>query len=171
MDGWLPSRVAGGFRGSLCAIMTSIAAKKREAARLQKKRSQALEDQLRRVRSRRLIVLGSLMEKEYAPADLIDKLDQALDRDQGLALFDLPPRSAPDQPPPSAPLSGWTPAKLADGDWGARFQGDTPTLPDNLKGRTISVRTRSGDVWDSTITEVVERSPDRVLVRTRKLDP
>ena len=81
-------------------LKATIAAKKREAAQLQKKQSQALENQLRRVRSRlssqerkfrtrRLIVLGGLMEKEYPPAVLLDKLDHALDRDQDRALFDL----------------------------------------------------------------------------------
>ena len=85
-------------------LKVAIAAKKREAARLQKKRSQALQHQLRSVRSRlssqqrklrtrRLIVLGGLMEKEVPTAALLEKLDRALDRDQDRALFGLPPRS------------------------------------------------------------------------------
>ena len=52
----------------------------------------------------------------------------------------------------------------------ARFQGDTRTLPDNLKGLTITVRTSRGKSWDATITEVVKQSPDRILARTHKLD-
>ena len=106
-------------------LKSAIAAKKREAAQLQKKQSQALENQLRRVRSRlssserklrtrRLMVLGSLMEKEVPPAALLNKLDRALDRDQDRALFDLPPKSpaGADRTPPaaSAPLEGWRPA-------------------------------------------------------------
>jgi len=105
-------------------LKAAITAKKQEVARLQKKRSQTLEDQLRRVRSRlssserklrtrRLIVLGSLMEKEHPPADLLDKLEQALDRDQDRALCGLPPRSSADtdrSPPASAPLKGCGPA-------------------------------------------------------------
>ena len=65
-------------------LKAAIVAKKREAARLQKKRSQALEQQLRSVRSRlssserklrtrRLIVLGGLLEKEIPSAALLDK--------------------------------------------------------------------------------------------------
>ena len=48
----------------------------------------------RKLRTRRLIVLGSLMEKEHPPADLLDKLDRALDRDQDRAFFDLPTKSS-----------------------------------------------------------------------------
>lgn len=167
-------------------LKAAITARKREVARLQKKRSQALEHQLRRVRSRlssserklrtrRLIVLGSLMEKEYPPAALIDKLDQVLDRDQDRALFGLLPkgaaggdRSAPTAP---APLKGWRPSRLPDDSWGSLYTGASPeALPPELLGLTITVQARSGKSWDATITEVLERSPDRVLVRTRKLD-
>ena len=84
-------------------LKAAIVAKKREAAQLQKKRSQALEHQLRRVRSRlssqerklrtrRLIVLGGLMEQEFPPATLLSKLDRSLDRDQDRALFGLLPQ-------------------------------------------------------------------------------
>ena len=167
-------------------LKAAITARKREVARLQIKRSQALEHQLSRVRSRlssserklrtrRLIVLGGLMEKEYPPDALIDKLDQALDRDQDRALFGLPPkgaaggdRSAPTAP---APLKGWRPNRLPDGSWGCLYTGRNVTaLPDKLVGLTISVRTRSGDAWNATITEVLERRPDRILVRDHKLD-
>ena len=167
-------------------LKTAITARKRKVARLQKKRSQALEDQLRRVRSRlssserklrtrRLIVLGSLMEKEVPPAALIDKLDQALDRDQDRALFGLPPKGAADgdrsAPTAPAPLKGWRPSRLPDGSWSSLYVGSNPKdLPLDLVGLTITVRARSGKSWDATITEVVERSPDRVLVRTHKLD-
>jgi len=167
-------------------LKAAITAKKQEVARLQKKRSQTLEDQLRRVRSRlssserklrtrRLIVLGSLMEKEYPPDALIDKLDQALDRDQDRALFGLPPRSSAgahrNPPPESAPLKGWRPSRLSDGSWGNLYVGRNPkALPPELVGLTISVRARNGKSWDATVTEVVERTPDRILVRTRRLN-
>ena len=167
-------------------LKAAITAKKREAARLQKKRSQVLEQQLRRVRSRlssserklrtrRLIVLGGLMEKEAPSADLLSKLDRSLDRDQDRALFGLPPKSpagADRTPPaPSAPLEGWRPGRLPDGSWGSLYSGpDTDALPQELVGLTITVRARSGKSWDATITEVVEHSPDRILVRTRRLD-
>ena len=162
-------------------LKVAIAAKKREAARLQKKRSQALEDQLRRVRSRlssserklrtrRLIVLGSLMEKEVPPAELLDKLDQVLDRDQDRALFGLPPKSPGGgdrtPPPASAPLKGWRPGRLPDGSWGGLYVGRNPkALPPDLVGLAITVRARSGKSWDATITEVLERTSDRILVR------
>ena len=119
---------------------------------------------------RPLVSVGSLLEKQHSPPELIVLLDQALDRDQDRALFDLPPRSVSGQAPPSAPLSEWTPAKITDGVWGARFQGDTRTLPDNLKGLTITVRTSRAKSWDASITEVVERFPDRLLVRTQRLE-
>ena len=166
-------------------LKIAIAAKKREVAELQKKRSQALEDQLRRVRSRlssserklrtrRLIVLGSLMEKEYPPDALIDKLDQDLDRDQDRALFGLPPISAPgaDRTPAvaSEPLKGWRPSRLPDDSWGSLYSGRDPkALPPELVGLTISVRARNGKSWDATVTEVIERSQDRILVRTQRL--
>ena len=167
-------------------LKVAITAKKREAARLQKKQSQALENQLRRVRSRlssserklrtrRLIVLGGLMEKEYPPAVLLDKLDRSLDRDQDRALFGLPPRSpgGGDRTPAaaSAPLEGWRPTRLPDGSWGSLYTGsNAKSLPPELVGRTISVRARSGKSWDATVTEVLERSSDRLLVRTRRFD-
>ena len=166
-------------------LKAAIVAKKREAARLQKKQSQALENQLRRVRSRlssserklrtrRLIVLGSLMEKEVPPADLLSKLDRALDRDQDRALFGLPPRSPAGAdrtvPPGSAPIEGWRPARLPDGSWGNLYAGPNPNaLPQELVGLTISVRTRSGKSWAATVTEVLDRSSERLLVRARRL--
>ena len=70
---------------------------------------------------------------------------------------------------PPEPIPGWTPAKVKGGVWGARFQGDTRTLPTNLDGLTISVIAKSGDSWIATVTEVVEHSSDRTLVRTRRL--
>ena len=167
-------------------LKAAISAKKREAARLQKKQSQALENQLRRVRSRlssqerklrtrRLIVLGGLMEKEAAAGALLDKLDRSLDRAQDRALFGLPPKSTTDDdrtaPPASAPLEGWRPGRLPDGSWGSLYVGRHPkALPLELVGLTITVRTRSGDSWHATVTEVVERTPARILVRTQRLD-
>ena len=167
-------------------LKAAIVAKKREAAQLQKKQSQALEQQLRSVRSRlssqerklrtrRLIVLGGLMEKEAPPAALLDKLDRSLDRDQDRALFGLPPKSPASADRPSsaasAPVEGWRPARLPNGSWGSLYAGPDPSaLPQNLVGLTISVRARSGKSWDASITEVVERSPDRLLVRARRLD-
>ena len=162
-------------------LTQKLKARKNELQDAQRRQRNNLKRQIRRAqtrlsaaerkrRTRRLIVLGSVLEKQHSPPELIALLDQVLDRDQDRALFDLPPRSVPDQAPPSAPLSGWTPAKITDGVWGARFQGDTRTLPDNLKGLTITVRTSRGKSWDASITEVVERFPNLILARTRRLD-
>ena len=148
--------------------------RKRESQLLAKKRLlEGLErTRDRKRRTRRLILIGSVVEKDLADpnSDLRERLDRALEKNQDRALFDLPPRSVPDQAPPSAPLAGWTPAKITDGVWGARFQGDTHTLPSKLEGLIISVTSKSGKSWDATITEVVERVPDRLLVRSRRLD-
>lgn len=84
--------------------------------------------------------------------------------------YELPDEDQETAPATAAPLPGWKPARLPDGDWGARFQGNTRTLPENLQGLVIAVTPRNGKSWEATITEVVERSPDRVLVRDRKLD-
>ena len=126
-------------------------------------------------RTRRLIILGSLMEKEVPSAALLEKLDRSLDRDQDRALFGLPPKSPASADRPSsaasAPVEGWRPARLPNGSWGSLYAGPDPSaLPQNLVGLTISVRARSGKSWDASITEVVERSPDRLLVRARRLD-
>ena len=167
-------------------LKAAIVAKKREAAQLQKKRSQALQQQLHRVRSRlssqerklrtrRLIVLGGFMEKEVPSGDLLRKLDATLDRDQDRALFGLPPKldagGNRTPPPTSAPVEGWRPARLPDGSWGSLCAGPIPeTLPQELVGLAITVRARSGKSWGASITEVVERSLDRLLVRSRRLD-
>ena len=115
------------------------------------------------------------MEKEVPPDALLSKLDRSLNRDQDRALFGLPPKLAAgaDRPssPASAPLEGWRPGRLPDGSWGNLYAGpNAEALPQELVGLTISVRARSGKSWSATITEVVERSPDRLLVRTRRLD-
>ena len=116
---------------------------------------------LQRLRTERHLNVGSWLRA---------LIDQALDREFG------PPPPAAEEPvapvkaAPPVPLPGWTPAKVKGGVWGARFQGDIRTLPTDLDGLTISVRTSSGKSWDATITEVVERFPDHILVRTQKLD-
>ena len=134
-----------------------------------------LSSQERKLRTRRLIVLGGLMEQEFPPATLLSKLDRSLDRDQDRALFGLPPKSpagaARPSTEPSALLEGWRPGRLPDGSWGSLYAGpNAEALPQERVGLTITVRARSGKSWDATITEVVERSPDRLLVRTRRLD-
>ena len=116
---------------------------------------------LQRLRSERHLNVGSWLRA---------LIDQALDREFGSASTAVEEPVTPVASTPPVPLPGWTPAKVKGGVWGARFQGHTRTLPADLDGRTISVTASSGDSWNATITEVVERSPDRTLVRTRRLD-
>ena len=129
-----------------------------------------LSSQERKLRTRRLIVLGGLMEQEFPPATLLSKLDRSLDRDQDRALFGLPPKSpagaARPSTEPSALLEGWRPGRLPDGSWGSLYAGpNAEALPQELVGLTITVRARSGKSWSATVTGVVERSPDLILVR------
>ena len=95
--------------------------------------------------------------------------DEALDREFGPAATDANEPVAPVKAAPPEPIPGWTPARLKGGGWGARFQGDTRTLPTDLEGLTIAVETRSGDSWNATVTEVLERSADLVLVQAPRL--
>ena len=97
-------------------------------------------------------------------------IDQALDREFGPASTAVEEPVTPVASTPPDPIPGWTPAKVKGGVWGARFQGDTRTLPADLQGLTISVTSKSGDSWDATITEVVERLPNLILARTQRLD-
>ena len=96
-------------------------------------------------------------------------IDEALDREFGPAPTDANEPAAPVKAVHPEPIPGWTPARLKGGGWGARFQGDTRTLPTDLEGVTISVETRSGDSWSATVTEVLERSADLVLVQAERL--
>ena len=94
-------------------------------------------------------------------------IEEALDGEFG------PAPAEPTSPLEAAlpdPLPGWTPAKVKGNVWGARFQGDTRTLPEDLEGLTIAVTARNGDGWKATVTEVIERSSSRILVHTRRLD-
>ena len=115
---------------------------------------------LQRLRSERHLNVGSWLRA---------LIDQALDREFGSASTAVEEPVTPVASTPPVPLPGWTPAKVKGGVWGARFQGDTRTLPADLDGLTISVIAKSGDSWIATVTEVVERFPDRLLVRTQRL--
>ena len=81
----------------------------------------------------------------------------------------LPAEDQQTAPETAAPLPGWKPVRLPDGEWGCLYTGTAPeALPPDLVGLTISVRARSGKSWNATITEVLERKPARVLVRSRR---
>lgn len=58
----------------------------------------------------------------------------------------------------------WRPAKLPDGTWGARNDA-ADGLPAALIGRRIVVTDRPRHGWTATVLEVIERTPEYVLVR------
>ncbi len=116
---------------------------------------------LQRLRTERHLNVGSWLRA---------LIDEALDREFGPAPTEGNELDAPVKAAASEPIPGWTPAKLKGGGWGARFQGNTRILPTDLEGLTIAVETRSGDSWNATITEVLERSADLVLVHALRLD-
>ena len=137
----------------------------------------------RRRRTRRLILMGTLLEHQVSQSEetlsrLLRDLDGFLKRDRDRELFDLPPlaEAAPvaAAPPPAASpgcpaerlpaLRGWTPAGLPDGSWGARHSVPGK-LPADLEGATIEIKTRKGDILTRTVVEVIERTADYVLVR------
>ena len=68
------------------------------------------------------------------------------------------PEPAPD------PLPGWRPHRLDNGEWGAIYLGDTAALPSELVGATIVVQARDGQTWTTTVTAVLDRSSDQVIV-------
>ena len=68
--------------------------------------------------------------------------------------------------PNGEPLAGWRPCKLGDG-WGAVLDGpdDVAALPDEPRGIPIRITDSRGDAWTATITEVVSRNRQRIVVR------
>ena len=72
---------------------------------------------------------------------------------------------APHTPEPAAsPLPGWRPHRLDNDEWGSIYLGDTSGLPSDLAGATIVVQSRSGQSWTTTVTAVLDRSSDQVIV-------
>ena len=168
-----------------------LAQSKKEFLSLQKEKKRTLENQIRRAqyritaaerkrRTRRLILIGSVVKKK---ADQDSKtrlwLDQALDEDlnrpQDRELFDLDPKkengkAPPETPPPKLPPPipppppSWRPHRLDNGDWGSIYLGDTSALPSELVGAQITVQSRDGQSWTTTVTAVLERSSDQVIV-------
>ena len=115
---------------------------------------------LQRLRTQRHLNLGSWLRA---------LIDESLDREFGPAPTGANEPVAPLKATHPEPIPGWTPARLEGGVWGARFQGDTRTLPTDLEGLTIAVEIRSGDSWHATLTEALERSADLVLVHAPRL--
>ena len=129
-----------------------------------------LRGQARRDDTRRKILIGAAVlsaapHKPQFKQWLADDFPALLIRDRDRALFGLEPL-----PPAAAdPIPGFKPKTLPDQTWGARFVGDTSSLPAELVGRQIIVTRSGGDSWTATVLEVVERSPRRLLVR--RTDP
>ena len=129
-----------------------------------------LRGQARRDDTRRKILIGAALRIDAAHNPHLNQWLAGdflahLRRDRDRALFGLEPLASAAM----EPIPGFKPMSLPDQTWGARFVGDTSSLPAELVGRRIIV-TRSGrDSWTATVLEVVERTPRRILVR--RTDP
>ena len=67
--------------------------------------------------------------------------------------------------PRRQPLAGWKPCKLGDG-WGAVLDGPgVAEVAENPRGTPISITDSRGGSWTATITEVVSRNQQRIVVR------
>lgn len=85
------------------------------------------------------------------------------------------PDSAPVPPSPpallSSPIPGWRPRKYQE-DWCSLWEGDTRALPDDLVGQVIVIETQSGETWQASVLEEIERTETHILVRdSGKPDP
>ena len=153
--------------------------KQQIATRIVRLRNQESVKQ-RKIETRRKILAGAwaLHQAERGPAErqrLIQGLDGFLDRPQDRELFDLDPKkengkATPKMPPPKPPshppppLPGWRPHRLDNGDWGSLYLGDTSALPSELVGANIVVQTQNGQSWTTTVTAVLDRSSEQVIV-------
>ena len=161
------------------ALKQELTAKKQELQEAQRRQRDTLTRQIRRAqarlsaadrkrRTRRLILIGSYIEHttQADPAEhdrLLQGLNGFLKRDQDRALFDLPANTETAAAAGDL-LPGWRPHRLNTGDWGAIYLGDTSGLPAELVGTTITVQAKNGQRWTSTVTAVLDRSLNQVLV-------
>ena len=122
-----------------------------------------LRQRLDRLRAERHINISAWLRSL-----LMRELDRELgpDGDPPIPLPPPPPPTPrpPPAPPVAAPLSGWRPHRLANGDWGSIYSGDTSALPSELVGATIVVEARNGSSWTTKVEAVLERQADRVVV-------
>ena len=81
-------------------------------------------------------------------------------------LIDMAAAPTVEAAPPvlDAPLPGWRPHRLDNGDGGSIYLGDTSALPSELVGATIVVQSRNGQSWTTTVTAVLERGSEQVIV-------
>ena len=128
-----------------------------------------LHDALTRLRTERHINISAWLRSLLA-RELARELGP--DRDPPIPLSPTPPprpppppRPAP-PPPPSldAPLPGWRPHRLDNGDWGSIYLGDPAVLPSELVGATIVVQSRNGQSRTAAVTAVLDRGSRQVIV-------
>ena len=105
-----------------------------------------LRDRLARLRDERHVNVSAWAR---------DVIAAALDRE-------LP---AGPEAPTREPLAGWRPSKLGEG-WGAVLDGPgVAALAEDPRGTAIRITDSRGSSWTATITEVVSRNEQRIVVR------
>ena len=157
-------------------LREKLAKKKAKLKAAQARISARISARERKRRTRRLILIGSVV-KSKADQDsrtrlwLLQALDEALERTQDRELFDLDPKKengkAPSETPPQKPpppVPGWRPHHLKTGAWGSIYLGDTSALPSELVDAHITVQSKDGESWTTTVTAVLERSSEQVIV-------
>ena len=99
--------------------------------------------------------LARLRDERHVSAWARDVIAAALDREFPADL----------ETPNREPLAGWRPCKLGDG-WGAVLDGPgVAALAEDARGTPIRITDNRGGSWTATITEVVSRNPQRIVVR------
>ena len=71
----------------------------------------------------------------------------------------------------AAQTPGWHPYRITGtNQWGAEFEGDTSTLPDELVGLYILITAKSkyGKSWGAPVSKVLERTDRLARVRTKR---
>ena len=105
-----------------------------------------LRDRLARLRNERRVNVSAWAR---------DVIAAALDRELPADL----------EAPNRQPLAGWTPCKLGDG-WGAVLDGPgVAALAEDPRPAPIRITDSRGGSWTATITEVVSRNQQRIVVR------
>ena len=153
--------------------------KQQIANRIVRLRNQESSKQ-RKIETRRKILAGAwtLHQAERDPAErqrLIQGLDGFLVHPRDRELFDLPPNKENEKDTPDTaaaptgvstadPLPGWRPHHLKTGDWGSIYLGDTSILPSELVGARITMQSKDGQSWTTTVTAVLDRSSEQVIV-------
>ena len=84
---------------------------------------------------------------------------------EGVLLDTASAPTVSDAPPlRDAPLQGWRPHRLDNGDWGSIYLGDASALPSEFVGAHITVQLKDGQGWNTTVTAVLERSSEQIIV-------